>query len=237
MDVKSASGHSFEELCLCVASRELVMSHAMRFCRSRDHADDVVQEALARALRYWPSWSPRPDINPLNACVSWLLQITQNVFRNERVMEQLHFAREIEHSVEILDHTHGAVIELVSHRGPRVVGQRDNLLREVFSEEVEQAVADLRPTSRECIERFYLGNQSCAEIAAATNQSRASVTATLHRGRQQLRRLVASYAEAVYGIKTTRKESPTKPTKVVKTKPGRVKRVVRKRDPALLVAK
>jgi RNA polymerase sigma factor (sigma-70 family) len=227
MDVKSASGHSFEKLCLSREIRAQLIDHANRYCQSRDRARDIVQDALVRAFLAWPTWTPRPDMDPLKACESWLLRITSRVCYNQSAKERLHRDREGEHVVEILDQTHGALIELVSRRGPPVVGQRDARSCAWISEDVKAGIAELRQPYREYLERFYLLDQSCEEIAAAMKRSVAVVTSMLHRGRQELRPHVASYAEAVYGfIDTAREEAPTEPTEVVEPEAGRVKRVV-----------
>lgn len=194
MDMLSASGHSFEKLCLKL--REELVHYAMQYCRTRDLAEDVVQDALVRALNAWPKWKPRQDMEPRAAFRSWLMLITTRVYFNHHATETLHGAREVEHGHEILDRTYGGQVTPLR----RGVGQCNADASDWVSNEVKEAIANLRQPFREAIERHYLRGESCEEIGKATKNSAAVVGSILQRGRQQLRPLLASYAEAVYGI-------------------------------------
>jgi RNA polymerase sigma-70 factor (ECF subfamily) len=50
---------------------------ALRLARNQADADDLVQEALVRALRFWPRYQEREH------CRAWLQRIVLNTFRSD----------------------------------------------------------------------------------------------------------------------------------------------------------
>ena len=127
-------------------------------CRDRHLAEDLVQEAFARA---WSAWGALRDLAQAKA---WLFAI----LRNERARM---FARK---QVATL------AVELDESQLPLVPSFEAGL-------EMAQIVAMLPETYREPLLLQVLGGFSCAEIAAMLATSEGAVMTRLTRARQALR--------------------------------------------------
>jgi RNA polymerase sigma-70 factor (ECF subfamily) len=64
---------------------QALYSVALRMTRSEGDAEDLVQDAILRAYRFWDGYTAGSN------CRAWLMRILTNVFRNryrERAREQ-----------------------------------------------------------------------------------------------------------------------------------------------------
>jgi len=132
--------------------------YAHWLCRDRHLAEDLVQEAFARA---WSAWA---DLRDLAQAKAWLFAI----LRNERARM---FARK---QVATL------AGELDESQLPPAPSFEPGL-------EMAQIVAMLPETYREPLLLQVLGGFSCAEIAAMLATSEGAVMTRLTRARQALR--------------------------------------------------
>ena len=127
---------------------------------SRDHfvAEDLVQEAFARA---WKSWS---ELRELSSVKPWLLTILRNERARMFARKQLDVVDDDVYEMEI-----AAVSPLA-----------ENL-------DVEQRIGRLPPVYREPLLLQTLGGFTCGEIAGILGTSEGAVMTRLTRARQALR--------------------------------------------------
>lgn len=146
---------------------EAVRAHARelyRFAfwlaRDRHLAEDVVQEALLRGLRAFPSLHDGTAVKP------WLFTIVRNDFYRTRGGAP---------ALESLDDVHAELAD-----------PRANL----FGLELRDALGVLPAGLGERLALQVLGGFSCAEIASMLETTEGAVMTRLNRARQALRRLV-----------------------------------------------
>jgi RNA polymerase sigma-70 factor (ECF subfamily) len=124
-----------------------------------DHnrAEEMTQEAFARAYQRWPS------ISRMDRPVAWLFVVALNAERKRWRRE--HDAPELETVAVGADHA-GAVVTAVALRG---------------------AIVRLPPRQRAAIVLRYLADLSIAEVAQALGVADGTVKATIHQALRNLR--------------------------------------------------
>jgi RNA polymerase sigma-70 factor (ECF subfamily) len=147
--------------------RKRCTAEALRMLRGHHDAEEVAQEALARAWR--GRWTCRTPERPL----PWCLQITRNEalrLIGRRATVVLH---PLEHEGEIEDH--------------HTVGERDRILAQV---DVHRALQALTPHERLLIALRYEHDWSHSEIAATLQIPEATARVHLHRAHKRLKPLL-----------------------------------------------
>jgi RNA polymerase sigma factor (sigma-70 family) len=261
MDLVSASGDSFERL--CVGFRRELFNHAKRLTRDADVAEDIVQDALVRAWKAWPRWTPG-TAEPLAAARAWLYAITTNVFLNHVESRRLRGNAWVDRIDEIVENTHGGEVQALPAKAtpqgggdaglhgnrrdswdhahgrfqaPGIPARQDAACDDLVADEVLFAIQRLRQPWRKWLELYYFEGLDSVEIAAAEGTSPETVTSGLHRSREFLRPLLKSFAAANYGLaRGPRVDVASKAAEVVKSKPRRVQRVMRQNDAVALLA-
>lgn len=135
---------------------------AYRFCRDRERAEDMAQEAFLRAFRGLGSW--RRD----SAFSTWLFALATNVYRSE-------MRRVTPESVSIDD----SVTPTESVEDSASDADRRSV--------VHRAVQSLPPKYRDPLILFYFHDQNVAETARSLELPEGTVKARLSRGRAQLK--------------------------------------------------
>jgi len=150
------------------AIRQRCTIEARRLLRRRQDAEDVVQEALARA------WRNRRSCRTPDAPLPWCLQITRNeAFRR--------MARLRATGADSLDDTRDALEAAVASEAERTLLKVD----------VCRALDDLTPHERLLISLRYVEDCSHPEIATRLEIPEATARVQLHRARKRLRMLLA----------------------------------------------
>jgi RNA polymerase sigma-70 factor, ECF subfamily len=153
---------------------------ALRLCRNEGDAEDLVQETLLRAYRFFDTFEAGTN------CKAWLFRILTNVFRNryrEREREQ-----EILGEVEASDANLGQFVSA----GPR--DTETALLGKMVSTDVEQALAAIPAEFRLAVVLADLEDFSYKEIAEIMECPAGTVMSRLYRGRKMLQKLLYRYA-------------------------------------------
>lgn len=159
MTIFGRQDRGFEEA-VRAHSRDL-FRYAYWLCRDRSRAEDLVQEAFARA---WKSWGTLRDPAAVR---SWLFSI----LRNEHL-------RAFERRTLEMDDCDVEELELtVDTRMDVAMG-------------VREALAALPASLREPLVMQVLGGFSCAEIADLLQTTEGAVMTRLTRARHALRRLI-----------------------------------------------
>jgi RNA polymerase sigma-70 factor (ECF subfamily) len=153
---------------------------ALRLCRNEGDAEDLVQETLLRAYRFFDTFEAGTN------CKAWLFRILTNTFSNGY--------RENEREQEILDEVESSDANLGQFvsAGPR--DTESALLGHMVSKDVEQALATIPAEFRLAVVLADLEDFSYKEIADIMECPAGTVMSRLFRGRKMLQKLLYSYA-------------------------------------------
>jgi len=157
---------------------------AYRYTRNQSDAEDLVQEAVLRAYRFWHTFEK--DSN----CKAWLLKILTNTFLNsyhkrKRRREVLDAASREQRT------TDGVLVH------ERALSQRDPegiLLERMVSDDVSRALTELPDDFRVAVVLCDIEGLSYKEIAEAMDCPVGTVMSRLYRGRRLLQKTLFDYA-------------------------------------------
>jgi RNA polymerase sigma-70 factor (ECF subfamily) len=158
---------------------------ALRMTRNEKDAEDLVQDALLRAYRFFDTFEAGTN------CKAWLFRILTNVFCN-RYRE-----REREHEVMNEAESSGANLEQFLTGAAQAGDGRDTesaLLGRMVSADVERALQAVPPDFRMAVILADLEDFSYKEIAEIMDCPAGTVMSRLYRGRKILQGLLYDYA-------------------------------------------
>jgi RNA polymerase sigma-70 factor (ECF subfamily) len=157
-------------------------SAAIRLTRNDRDAEDLVQDALLRAYRFFDTFEAGTN------CKAWLFRILTNVFCNRY--------REREREREILDEAESSDANVEQFTGGGRAGRdvETALLGRLVSEDVERALAEVPQDFRLAVILADLEDFSYKEIAEIMECPAGTVMSRLYRGRKILQGLLYDYA-------------------------------------------
>jgi RNA polymerase sigma-70 factor (ECF subfamily) len=164
---------------LFAAHRPAMEARAKQLCRPPLEPDDLVQDALERAIT---TRSPVVDPTRVRA---WLLRIMTNKFIDGRRVD-----RRLPQYVELDDNLAAPT------------ASEPSMWEHVSPEDLRAAIEKLPDDTRETYRRFTVEGQSHAEIAAAQNIPIATVASRVFRARKQLKTLLMAMHLAKRGKDT-----------------------------------
>lgn len=175
---------------------------AYRMTRSQQGAEDLVQETMLRAYRFWDTF--QQDSN----CKAWLFRILTNTFINtyqksKRSREVLDAAKNEQHAIDGV---------LVHERAFDQRSPEDLLLAQSMSDDVARALAELPDDFRIAIVLCDVEGFSYKEIAEILDCPVGTVMSRLHRGRRLLRASLYDFAVAQGVIKPSAESPATSPS-------------------------
>jgi RNA polymerase sigma-70 factor, ECF subfamily len=153
---------------------------ALRMTKSEGDAEDLVQDAILRAYRFWDGFEAGSN------CRAWLMRIMTNLFRNryrERAREQ-----------EILGEAESTSANLGQFQGAAPRDAESALFGRMLSRDVEKALETLPPEFRLPVILADLEDLSYKEIADIMECPAGTVMSRLYRGRKMLQKQLADYA-------------------------------------------
>ena len=156
---------------------------AVRMTRNERDAEDLVQDTLLRAYRFFDTFEAGTN------CKAWLFRILTNVFCNRY--------REREREHEIMTEAESSDANLEQFLGGAGSDGRDTegaLLGRMVSADVERALASLPSDFRMAVILADLEDFSYKEIAEIMDCPAGTVMSRLFRGRKILQRLLHDYA-------------------------------------------
>jgi len=170
----------FEEEALALADQ--VYRVARRLVRSREEAEDLVQETYARAFRSWQSYTPGTNLR------AWLLRILTNLNidrgrRQQRAPDttpleegDYYLANKLADSGEELD--------------------QERVVERLSQDSIVTALSELPHDFRDVVVLVDLGEFSYADAAQILDIPIGTVMSRLHRGRRLLKQKLAEGAAA-----------------------------------------
>jgi RNA polymerase sigma-70 factor (ECF subfamily) len=156
---------------------------ALRMTRHEKDAEDLVQDALLRAYRFFDTFQAGTN------CKAWLFRILTNVFCNRY--------REREREHEIMTEAEASPANLEQFLGGAGRDDRDAegaLLGHMVSADVEKALAALPSDFRMAVILADLEDFSYKEIAEIMECPAGTVMSRLYRGRKMLQQTLYQYA-------------------------------------------
>jgi RNA polymerase sigma-70 factor (ECF subfamily) len=152
---------------------------ALRMTKSEGDAEDLVQDALLRAYRFWDGFEAGSN------CRAWLMRILTNVFRNRY--------REHAREQEILGEAEASTANFGQFQGAAPRDAEGALFGRMLSRDVEKALETLPPEFRLPVILADLEDLSYKEIADIMECPAGTVMSRLYRGRKMLQKQLSDY--------------------------------------------
>jgi RNA polymerase sigma-70 factor (ECF subfamily) len=159
---------------------------ALRMTRNPSDAEDLVQDALVRAFRFYDRFEPGTNFR------AWLFKILTNTYINNYRRKQ---GRPQESSLEDTEDFF-LYNQLSGDNGERVTDVEDTVLDHLGADAIQRAIDQLPPQFRTTVQLSDVEGLSYAEIAEATGVAKGTVMSRLFRGRRQLQRALWEQAQA-----------------------------------------
>src|SRR5215467_6960544 len=153
---------------------------ALRMTRNEKDAEDLVQDALLRAYRFFDTFEAGTN------CKAWLFRILTNVFCNRY--------REREREHDVITEAESSEANLEQFLGSVGADTEQALLGRMVSADVERALAAVPPDFRMAVILADLEDFSYKEIAEIMDCPAGTVMSRLYRGRKILQGLLYDYA-------------------------------------------
>lgn len=185
---KTAKRSEFEAVAL--PHLDALYGTAYRLSRNARDAEDLVQETLLRAYRFWDSFEKNSN------CKGWLLRILTNTFINE--YQRKRRRREV---LEAATAEQSATDGVLVHEGAQIQRSPEGLMLDrSVSDDVQRALDALPADFRAAVVLCDVEGLSYKEIADVMECPVGTVMSRLFRGRRLLETSLKSFAaEAGYG--------------------------------------
>lgn len=196
----AAARRDFEDTVLPQLDRLFGM--ALRLTRSRTEAEDLVQDTMVRAYRFWSSFKPGTSVR------AWLFTILRNTFINRYHRSNRDRAQigelTVQHEAFGDDNSAG---QAPSH----MPAPEDVLAQRGVRERIEAALLKIPHEFRMVVALADIEGLSYKEVAEAMEIPVGTVMSRLHRGRKQLHTLLYRTARD-HGLAAAAGPRPAAPT-------------------------
>jgi RNA polymerase sigma-70 factor, ECF subfamily len=172
----------------CVPYQRELYGMALRITRNPDHAGDLVQETLLRAMVAHQSFLPGSNLR------AWLLRILTNAFINGYRKRRRHHRLTTERPGDALTALYGSDHDCAPDLGT-------DLTENQLGDEVSSALGKLGAPYRDVVERADLRGERYRDIADSLHVPIGTVMSRLFRARRELEDELADYAASDYGIR------------------------------------
>jgi len=184
-----------------LAHLDALYGAAYRLTRNARDAEDLVQDSLLRAYRFWDSF--QQDSN----CKAWLLRIVTNTFINEYQRKKR--SREVLDAASAeQDATDGVLVQASAFDKQ---SPADAMLQKSVSDDVQRALDSLPDDFRTAVILCDMQGLSYKEIAEIMECPVGTVMSRLFRGRKLLAAALRDFAVSEGYVKNAG-EDPTKKT-------------------------
>jgi RNA polymerase sigma-70 factor (ECF subfamily) len=155
--------------------QQALRASALRLTRNRADADDLVQEALLRAFRFWDRYREE------DCCRAWLQRILVNTFYSER--------RTRTRQRTLLD------AYAQARKVAEAVSGEPELTAPISQEELQDSLGALRPEQRHILRLVDMHEHTYREAADSLACPIGTVMSRLHRARAALRTQLTQKAQ------------------------------------------
>jgi RNA polymerase sigma-70 factor (ECF subfamily) len=156
---------------------------AIRLTRNERDAEDLVQDTLLRAYRFWHKFEQGTN------CKAWVFKILSNTFINRYHKEKR------ANEVQVLSPDDSGTMEILSAEADTATRDPEGALASrMFSEDVQRALEALPADFRLAVLLCDLEEFSYREIADMLEVPIGTVMSRLYRGRRLLQRALHDYA-------------------------------------------
>jgi RNA polymerase sigma-70 factor, ECF subfamily len=180
----AASRARFEEEAL--KHLDALYRTALRMTRNPSDAEDLVQDALVRAYRFYDRFQPGTNFR------AWLFKILTNTYINSYRRKQ---GRPQESSLEDTEEFF-LYNQLSDEAGERITDVENTVIDRLGADSIQRAIDQLPPQFRTTVQLSDVEGLSYAEIAEATGVAKGTVMSRLFRGRRLLQRALWDQAQA-----------------------------------------
>jgi len=172
---------------------------ALRMTRNPSDAEDLVQDALVRAYRFYDRFEPGTNFR------AWLFKILTNTYINSYRRKQ---GRPQESS---LDDTEDFFLynQLSDDGGERVNDVEGTVLDQLGADSIQRAIDQLPPQFRTTVQLADVEGLSYNEVADALGIAKGTVMSRLFRGRRLLQRALWDQAQAAGFTSGSKVRSPS----------------------------
>lgn len=161
--------------------RALLCASALRLTKNRSDADDLVQDTLLRAWRYWPRYREQDN------CRAWLQRIMLNTFCSERRSRARRRA---------VYESYGRSQRAAQDLAAADTGLCADPHRDVSHEALSSSLSALKPEHARILRLVDMDQRSYREAAAELACPVGTVMSRLHRARLALRTRLAAQVKA-----------------------------------------
>jgi len=155
---------------------------AMRLTKDREEAEDLVQDTLVRAYRFWSTFKVGTNVK------AWMFTILRNTFINGYHRRN----RTAKISSSLLAQTKSAGLALVN--SPSSTDAESRIDIERTHQLLHEALEQLPPKYREAVTLADLEGLSYAESAAAAGVKMGTIMSRIYRGRVLLHGMLRDHA-------------------------------------------
>ena len=158
---------------------------AMRLTKNQGDAEDLVQEAMLKAYRYFDKYERGTN------CKAWLFKIMTNTFINRYRKKQKRKEYLVDEDYRPLQERAVAPQTNPLHQ---FFGDQDTMFERLFGDEVKEALEDIPVDFRMVVLLADLQDFAYKEIAEIMECPIGTVMSRLYRGRRMLRSRLEEYA-------------------------------------------
>jgi RNA polymerase sigma-70 factor, ECF subfamily len=169
-----------------VPRRESLYHHAFRLTRNHDDAEDLLQDALVRAYASFHQFRQGTYLN------AWLNRILTNTYINGYRKKQRR-----PKECATAEFTDEQLSEIAQRGATGLRSAEEQALDSLPNKKLRAAMLALPDEFRLAVYYADIAGLSCQQIAEIMGTPMGTVGSRIHRGRRQLRFLLASYADAV----------------------------------------
>ena len=155
---------------------------ALRMTKNQTDAEDLVQETMVKAYRFWDKFEPGSN------CRAWLFKIMTNIFINEYRSKS---RTPVSVNMDDIDDNflYGQLASTIPGRTPE-----EEMFAKIFDDDVKKAIEELPDDFRLVVVLSFLEGFSYQEIADIIELQLGTVKSRLHRGRKLLQKKLHDYA-------------------------------------------
>ena len=172
---------------------DALLRTALRMTKNQNDAEDLVQETMVKAYRFWDKFEPGSN------CRAWLFKIMTNIFINNYRSKS---RTPVSVNMDDIDDNflYGQLATLGPEENPEQA-----LFAKIFDDDVKKAIEELPDDFRLVVVLSFLEGFSYQEIADIADLQLGTVKSRLHRGRKLLQKQLYEYAVRNGFIKDTAK--------------------------------